>query len=142
MNKRLTRSTNNRILGGVCGGIGDYLGIDPVFVRLIFLAFLFVLDISFWVYLVLWLIIPAAEQSPNPEWSDRFKGMGDDIRTAINEPKVNYTIYIGGALVFLGASLLLKQYIPDVFSLLRNITLPLVLIAGGAFILVRAIREK
>ena len=142
MNKRLTRSTQNRILGGVCGGIGEYLEIDPVFVRLLFLAFLFVMDISFWIYLILWLVIPTANQNENQEWSDRFKGMGDDIQTAIREPKVNYTVYFGGALIFLGASLLLKQYIPDVFSLIKNITLPLLLIASGAFIFVRAFKEK
>lgn len=142
MTKRLTRSTQNRVLGGVCGGIGEYMGIDPVFVRLLFLAFLFVLDISFWVYLILWLVIPAADQMENQEWPDRFKGVGDDIRTAFHEPKVNFTVYIGGALVFLGASLLLKQYIPDVFSLLRNITLPLLLIGGGIFIFIRALKEK
>jgi hypothetical protein len=36
----------------------------------------------------------------------------------------------------------LKQYIPDFFQLMRNIALPLVLIAAGAFIFIRTIREK
>ncbi|WP_099974451.1 PspC domain-containing protein [Lactobacillus terrae] len=35
MKKKLTRSSKNRILAGVCGGIADYLGIDVVWVRLI-----------------------------------------------------------------------------------------------------------
>ncbi len=34
--RRLTRSRNDRILGGVCGGIGRYLAIDPILVRLVF----------------------------------------------------------------------------------------------------------
>jgi phage shock protein C len=37
--KRLYRSSNNRILGGVCGGIAEYLSIDPTIVRLVFVGF-------------------------------------------------------------------------------------------------------
>ena len=39
MRKRLTRSRKNRMIFGVCGGIAEYLDIDPVIVRLIFLFF-------------------------------------------------------------------------------------------------------
>lgn len=35
--KKLTRSNTNKMICGVCGGIGDYLGIDPTVVRLIWL---------------------------------------------------------------------------------------------------------
>ena len=37
-NKKLYRSTNNRMLGGVCGGISDYFGIDPTIIRLLYLV--------------------------------------------------------------------------------------------------------
>lgn len=37
-NKRLYRSTTHRMLGGVCGGVADYFGIDPTIVRLIYLV--------------------------------------------------------------------------------------------------------
>lgn len=33
--RRLYRSRSNRILAGVCGGIGEYLGIDPVIIRIL-----------------------------------------------------------------------------------------------------------
>ncbi len=39
MNKRLYRSDTNKMLCGVCGGIGEYLGIDPTLVRLIWAVF-------------------------------------------------------------------------------------------------------
>lgn len=35
--KSLYRSTNHRMLGGVCGGIADYFGIDPTVIRLLYL---------------------------------------------------------------------------------------------------------
>ncbi|MBI9048041.1 MAG: PspC domain-containing protein [Anaerolineaceae bacterium] len=142
MNRRLLRSQNNRILGGVCGGIGEYFSVDPIIIRLIFLALLFLVDISFWIYIILWVIIPSETQEVSIDFSERIRGMGDDVRTAVQEPKGNYTIYIGGALVLLGGSLLLKQYIPNVFYYMDKMTLPILLIAAGAFIFYRAIREK
>ncbi|CUS81463.1 phage shock protein C (PspC) family protein, partial [Candidatus Kryptonium thompsonii] len=39
--KRLYKSRHDRIIDGVCGGIGEYLGIDPVIVRIIFILLFF-----------------------------------------------------------------------------------------------------
>ena len=57
--KRLYRDPDNQVLGGVCSGIGHFTGIDPVWVRLIFLALLFS-GVSAIFYFVLWIIIPKA----------------------------------------------------------------------------------
>ncbi|MFH0962159.1 MAG: PspC domain-containing protein, partial [archaeon] len=56
--KRLYRSESNRVLAGVCGGIGEYFGIDPVLVRMIFLLFVFVGGGGIPLYFILWLIVP------------------------------------------------------------------------------------
>lgn len=37
MRKRLTRSSTNRLVAGVCGGLGEYFGIDPTWIRLLFI---------------------------------------------------------------------------------------------------------
>ncbi len=58
MGKKLYRSRENRVLGGVCGGIGEYFEIDPVIVRLIFLILFFVGGVGFLGYLIAWIIIP------------------------------------------------------------------------------------
>jgi phage shock protein C len=57
---RLTRSSTDKILGGVCGGLGNYFGIDPVIVRLIFVGLVFAGGMSIVLYPVLWLIMPVA----------------------------------------------------------------------------------
>ena len=58
MNKRLTRS-NNKIIGGVCGGIAEYLDTDPTVVRVCYSAATFLTSFcGILFYLVLWLIIP------------------------------------------------------------------------------------
>jgi phage shock protein PspC (stress-responsive transcriptional regulator) len=54
--KRLYRNKELGKLGGVCAGIGDYLNIDPVIIRLIFLLLIFAGGIV--AYLVAWIIVP------------------------------------------------------------------------------------
>ncbi len=59
--KRLHRSTTQRQIGGVCGGLGEYLNVDPTIIRIAFVAGFFVTgSLTFWAYLVMWLIIPEA----------------------------------------------------------------------------------
>ena len=58
-NKRLFRDPDNTVLGGVCSGVGHYLKIDAVWIRLIFLAMLWS-GLSILFYFVLWAIIPKA----------------------------------------------------------------------------------
>ena len=56
--RKLYRSTQNKSIGGVCGGLGEYLDIDPTILRIIFvLAFLFA-GTGPLLYIVLWLVIP------------------------------------------------------------------------------------
>jgi len=60
---RLRRNKIDGILGGVCAGIGDYLGMDPVIVRVIFIALVFT-GLSILAYPILWLIIPSDKRAP------------------------------------------------------------------------------
>ncbi len=56
--KRLYRSRNNRMLGGVAAGLGEYLDVDATILRLIF-AFSFLLwGTGILVYLVMWIVVP------------------------------------------------------------------------------------
>ncbi|WP_298815868.1 PspC domain-containing protein [Chloroflexus sp.] len=58
MQTRLTRSSTDKMIGGVCGGLARYFAVDPVIVRLIFVLIFFINGISLPIYLVLWLIMP------------------------------------------------------------------------------------
>ncbi|MEN8173385.1 MAG: PspC domain-containing protein [Chloroflexota bacterium] len=57
--KRLYRSVDDRMIAGICGGLGEYFGIDSSIVRLIFVfgAF-FTASGLFWIYLAMLLIVP------------------------------------------------------------------------------------
>ena len=60
--KRLYRDDENRVLGGVCSGLGVYLNIDPVFIRILVVLLVFVgIGISAIIYLILWMVVPVAK---------------------------------------------------------------------------------
>lgn len=56
--RRLTRSSRDRKIAGVCGGLGDYFNLDPTIFRVLFVVFAFIPGPSVLVYLALWLILP------------------------------------------------------------------------------------
>ena len=60
MQSRLMRSRTEVIIAGVCGGLAEYFGLDPVIVRLIFVLVTLTTGIGFIVYPVLWLVMPKA----------------------------------------------------------------------------------
>lgn len=56
--KRLTRSTTDRRIAGVCGGVAKYLNVDPTVVRILFLVALLCGSLGFWAYLIVWIAAP------------------------------------------------------------------------------------
>jgi phage shock protein C len=56
--KRLYRSRNERMIAGVCGGLGQFLGVDPTVIRLIFVAGVLVGFAGVLAYLILAVVIP------------------------------------------------------------------------------------
>ncbi|MBI5008879.1 MAG: PspC domain-containing protein [Bacteroidia bacterium] len=58
---RMYRDPDNRIIGGVCSGMGAYWNIDPVIVRIIFVALVLAGGIGALVYLILYIVIPEAK---------------------------------------------------------------------------------
>ncbi len=94
--KRLTRSREDRMLAGVCGGLGEYFNIDATLVRLGF-AFVFFVGAGspFLLYLLLWLIVPeagATTASPSEtlsagvdEIAKTARQFGDEVRSKVEQ---------------------------------------------------------
>lgn len=58
--KKLTKSSENRMICGVCAGVGEYLGIDPTVVRLAWVLLTFVGAAGIIAYIIAAIIIPEA----------------------------------------------------------------------------------
>jgi phage shock protein C len=56
--ERLMRDIQNKKIAGVCAGLGRYLNVDPVLVRIIFLVLAFSTGIGFIAYIVGWIVMP------------------------------------------------------------------------------------
>jgi phage shock protein C len=127
MEKKLYRSRSDRMIGGVCGGLGEYLNTDPVWIRLLFVVMLFATGFGFWAYLILWIIVPdekAVGKAPGEtvqanvqEMAERAREFGEGIqrglqrdRTATASEPSSGTIIVGLAFVALGGFLLFKQF--------------------------------
>ncbi len=67
MARRLYRSRTEKMLGGVCGGLGELLDIDPTIVRLVFVLLALWGGSGVIIYLVLWLIAPYKDELKNPD---------------------------------------------------------------------------
>lgn len=60
--RRLSRSANDKIIGGVCAGLAHYLRIDPAVMRILFAVVTFGgFGIGFLLYIVLWIVLPLAD---------------------------------------------------------------------------------
>ncbi|ACI18584.1 PspC domain-containing protein [Dictyoglomus thermophilum] len=80
MENKLYRSRRNRVFLGVCGGIGEYFGIDPVIIRLIFIfSVLFLGPLSLLFYILCALVIPenpGNSELPSPLSKDGGETLG------------------------------------------------------------------
>ena len=57
--KKLYRSVDDRMVGGVCAGIADFFDIDPTLVRLVFvLGFFASVSGLFWAYIIMMIVVP------------------------------------------------------------------------------------
>ena len=56
--KKLCRSRDNRIIGGVCGGLGEYLGVDPTAIRLIYIILALWFGSGILAYIIFLILVP------------------------------------------------------------------------------------
>jgi phage shock protein PspC (stress-responsive transcriptional regulator) len=64
MQKRLYRSRDEKIIGGVCGGLGEYLNVDPTIIRIALVLITLFGGAGIIAYLVLWVVVPLAPPPP------------------------------------------------------------------------------
>jgi phage shock protein PspC (stress-responsive transcriptional regulator) len=74
--RRLYRNPDDRMIGGVCGGLAAYLGLDVTIVRILFILFL-IFGIGFLVYIILWIVVPEARTT-----AQKLEMRGDTVNTS------------------------------------------------------------
>lgn len=135
MNKKLYRSRRNVVIGGVCGGIGEYFDIDPVLVRIIWLFAVFS-GIGVLAYFLCWVVIPQKPyQLSNLEKEQYEDGYYDETyheQDASRREKSK--LLLGSGLIIIGGFSLMEKFMPW-FDF--DILWPVMLIAGGFYLIYR-----
>lgn len=125
----LRRSRDDRVIGGVCGGLGRYFGIDPVILRIAFVLLLLAGGAGLLLYVIAWIAIP--EERPGDALAGRADG---DALGRGGGPEL-----VGIALVVVGAFFLVREAFPDVFD--SDYIWPILLIVLGLVVLARGVRR-
>lgn len=136
MQPRLTRSTTESMVAGVCGGLAEYFNIDPVIVRLIFVLVTLTSGLGLPVYLVLWILMPkaSAEHSATGETVNLSlpQDVPPDAYAPPSTPRGRSWRTLGLILIGIGALVLLEQVGIDM-----SLIFPALLIAAGVILLRR-----
>ena len=129
---RLTRSAHDKVIGGVCSGLAHYFGLDPVLVRLLFVALVFA-GVSFVLYPVLWLIMPSST-STQPALSEGWQDMRQFGSQVKGQVQGVFTQGLGGGSAETQYDPQTGQPVPNVLSN-RNRALGVALVGVGALML-------
>ena len=127
--KRLERDLRNRVLGGVCSGLGNYFGLDPAFWRVLFF-FLFLMGcLGLPIYVVLWIVMPGTNQPT------RLMDTEDvDAASPNGEPKKkDGNMTAGLTLIGVGVVCLAARYIP---AINWHTAWPVILIVIGLLLII------
>ena len=128
MEKKLQRDTKHKVIGGVCAGLANYFGMDASLLRLLLAFMILFAGTGFWLYIILWIVMPAANPQPASDTVDAV--MTDAQQT----PKPNKgSLVVGLILIGLGAIGLLHRFVP---SFNWQMVWPVLLIALGLVLLI------
>jgi phage shock protein PspC (stress-responsive transcriptional regulator) len=152
MEKRLYRSRTDQMVGGVCGGLGAYLGIDPTIVRLFFLLLLLGSGVGLGLYVILWIVIPYPDQGQPgtaetmrtgaQELAERVRGASEDVAQALRRPNPQTGLIVGAGLVILGVIFLIENMnLPWLRWLRFDVIWPALLILAGVVMIWRRVRK-
>jgi phage shock protein C len=119
------RSRSECVIAGVCGGVGRYLGVDPVLLRIAFIILALANGLGVIAYVVCWVAIPE-ERPDQPSAPPAPPGRRETGR-----------LVLGGSLVVLGLVLLLDRLAPD----LDELFWPVAVVAVGVAVMLVGLRR-
>ncbi len=142
MNKKLYRSRKNKIIGGVCGGLGEYFEVDPVLIRILFVFLTFFHGSGLILYILLMIIVPLepivfTEATNNSSSNSEINE--ESILFKTNVKKSNPKKLFGIVLLVLGILLLLDNIV-SFFDF--ELIFPIILIIAGLYLILESIKVQ
>lgn len=115
MEKRLYKIPRNKMIAGVCTGLGEYFSIDPVLIRLVFVILAFQQGVGILAYIILWIVVPQHPETAGVTADVRGETPADAVPSAAADPDSpgGRGALIGGAvLIIIGGLFLLDNFLP------------------------------
>ncbi|MEI6494834.1 MAG: PspC domain-containing protein [bacterium] len=147
--RKLRRSRRDRIVAGVCGGIGEYFNIDPVIIRLLFLLLILQVGSGLFIYFILAIIIPAAsgkDEENIPSRGEKIRefaqGVGARVHNFARDVRDNKSWFsdrrnaVGSVFLLIGLSILFSQMFPDYWRWWATLW-PALLVLVGVYIILK-----
>lgn len=140
--RRLTRSRTDRMISGVCGGLGAYFGADPVLFRVAFVVLALAGGGGIVLYLLLTLVVPSVDAPETGPRETAQRGVDDlgartrEVTDDLRGPPRRQRNTAGVLLIVLGAVLLVHEA-GGFWWLSSGIVWAILLIAAGAWLLYR-----
>lgn len=118
--KKLYRSNEDKIIWGVCGGLGEYFQIDSVIIRILFILMLFAGGTGFFLYIILAIMMPSSSKKT-------------DVVEDRKEDNSKFRAFLGILLALIGLNIMLSSIFNfNIFSFINwKIILSLFLILIG-----------
>ena len=143
-NRRLSRNSMNRVIGGVCSGLAEFFGLDVALVRIAFvIAFLFA-SFGFWLYIILWIVLPVeGQQTTVNGQQSTVNGQQSTVNSqqseSVSKPESTVkSIFAGSFIILIGMLFLVNNFIP--ISWIWKLW-PLILVAIGVVMIVTASKK-
>lgn len=133
MDRKLYKSANDKVLAGVCGGIGEYFDVDTVIIRLLWVVFTLMGGAGIIAYIIAAIIIPT---NPSAMPAEGFYNGTEEAgyRPERKNSSRNTSIVLGVILVLFGGFILIKDFVPWIH---RDIIAAAIIIGLGVFFLIR-----
>ena len=140
MEKKLYRSETNKIVSGVCGGLGEYFDVDPTIVRIVLIILTLATGVFLFGYILAWIIVPKREPGSWQQASTDPINVSDTANTSPQRYS-SWTRYLPGLILILIGVILLFQDTFYWFDLEEFWPLVLIII-GVAMIVGRNARQR
>ena len=137
-NRKLSRNSMNKVIGGVCSGLAEFFGLDVALVRIAFvIAFMFA-SFGFWLYIILWIVLPVEGQQSTVN-NQQSESVSESVSEPVSksESKVK-SVLAGSFVILIGLLFLINNFIPInwVWKLW-----PLILVAIGVVMIVTSSKK-
>ena len=151
MAQKLYRSNSDKVIAGLCGGLGEFFDVDSTIIRIIFIILTIWGGVGIVLYLIGVFVVPvesAGEKSKKREIDPDLAEIGNKIKSAANEIKNNFdgtskpsmkgNYLLGCLITFAGVLLLIQNFFPK-YGL--HLLWPIAVILFGLYILSSGVKK-